>query len=920
MNNIHRMNLNEFLKSKKSSDDKEEITHTRIPDKTKKIYGGSYTILEKDKPEFFAAYYNAVFVNHQMEYLTEKQMDVGPLAIDIDFRYSAPERAYTPEHILDFIDMALYELSQLFVIRSNFQIYVFEKASINVQPDVIKDGIHLIFGINMDRTCKEMFRNILLNKMTVWDDLKKHITNSWESVLDEGVMKGTTNWQLYGSRKPGFQPYQLTKIYDCKKDCDDDYALVCIDGKLFDLKNKLPLLSVQYTGYETVTIISSLQEEYERIKNNKVPYKKKIKVTNFVSDDDFSPSDIKNDTMLAKALHRLFGRDELSDGQNDYRLKEVHEYVMILPASYYGPSSFDKWIRVGWALKNTDHKLFVSWLAFSSQSESFSFDQVPGLFSQWCSWPLKNNEGLTSRSIMYWARKESTKEQYNRIKEQNIDFYIEETIRSPTEYDMANVLYQWYKDLYVCVSIKNKVWFEYANQRWNETDSGTTIRNKMSSIQGIYGLYSKKLKLTQEEFHTIDANIDPERHSIVQKKIQRISDTMINLKKTVFKNNIMREACDLFYIKDFMSLLDSKNHILCFTNGVIDFKEKVFRQGLPEDYTSKSTNIPYVEHNPQKDSNTIAEINLFMEQLFPVKELRDYMWDHAASVLLGKNNNQTFNIYTGAGRNGKSKFVELMSNILGDYKGTVPVTLITQKRNSIGGTSSEIVQLMGTRYAVMQEPSIGDQINEGIMKELTGGDPIQGRALFKDTVTFIPQFKLVVCTNNLFDIKSNDDGTWRRIRVCDFQSVFTESPVQGDPYKPYQFLVDKNIDSKFEVWKTVFMSMLVERAYVTQGDVVDCKMVLSKSDVYRQDQDHLADFVKNNIKKDVEGVVKESEVYETFKQWWSVQHGRSIPKGKELFDYISKRFGQKVQTKKGAMVWKGISVIYQDDCEQLNEL
>ena len=35
------------------------------------------------------------------------------------------------------------------------------------------------------------------------------------------------------------------------------------------------------------------------------------------------------------------------------------------------------------------------------------------------------------------------------------------------------------------------------------------------------------------------------------------------------------------------------------------------------------------------------------------------------------------------------------------------------------------------------------------MKEITGGDPIQGRALFKEAVTFIPQFKLVVCTNTL---------------------------------------------------------------------------------------------------------------------------------------------------------------------------
>ena len=66
--------------------------------------------------------------------------------------------------------------------------------------------------------------------------------------------------------------------------------------------------------------------------------------------------------------------------------------------------------------------------------------------------------------------------------------------------------------------------------------------------------------------------------------------------------------------------------------------------------------------------------------------------------------------------------------------------------------------------------------------------------LFKDTVTFIPQFKLVVCTNTMFDIKSNDDGTWRRIRVCDFKSKFTENPVQGDPDEPYQYPVDKKIE------------------------------------------------------------------------------------------------------------------------------
>ena len=50
------------------------------------------------------------------------------------------------------------------------------------------------------------------------------------------------------------------------------------------------------------------------------------------------------------------------------------------------------------------------------------------------------------------------------------------------------------------------------------------------------------------------------------------------------------------------------------------------------------------------------------------------MWEHLASILLGKNLNQTFNMYTGSGRNGKSKLVELMGTMLGDYKGTVPIS------------------------------------------------------------------------------------------------------------------------------------------------------------------------------------------------------------------------------------------------------
>ena len=69
-----------------------------------------------------------------------------------------------------------------------------------------------------------------------------------------------------------------------------------------------------------------------------------------------------------------------------------------------------------------------------------------------------------------------------------------------------------------------------------------------------------------------------------------------------------------------------------------------------------------------------------------------------------------------------------------------------------------------------------DEINTGQMKELTGGDLITTRALFKDQMQFKPQFKMLLTCNILPDIKSSDRGTWRRVRAVEFTSVFTDKP------------------------------------------------------------------------------------------------------------------------------------------------
>ena len=887
-------------------------THTRIPDKDLNVYGGSYNIPENNLDEFYTKYIDNVFIKNKQEYLTEKQMqDNGPILVDIDLHYDASidSRQHTENHIIDLITLYSEEISKLLNVipNSEYTIFVLEKPNVNMLEDKTKDGIHLIICIKLNKTIQLMLRTMVKNALpSIWDDIP--VTNEWDTILDEGVTKGHSNWQLYGSRKPGHRAYALTYIYNIKNNSNNvlSYNKIPLSQFNTNILDNFKLLSAQYENHISFNINENYAEEYEKMMSEKIPKKKTKVVLNIVDPNNLNA--ITNEQELDNIIENMFAEIRTID----YELKEIHNYVMILPIEFYGPGSFDKWLRVGWALKNTNEKMFLTWVKFSSQSSNFSYNSISDMHARWCGFENKTNNGLTSRSIIYWAKNNASKEMYEAVRSETIDYFINQSVETSTEFDFATVLFNIFKDNFVCASIKSSIWYEYQSHRWEEIDSGSTLRVLIS--KDMHDIYYQKCQLAITTLQSLDQS--DQRYENIRKRSNKLSDICILLKKTSWKNNIMREAQELFYDRYFINKLDQNPYLLCFNNGVIDFKNNVFKRGQPDDYISMTTNIDYISNttiqNNAKSRESSLEVDEFMTQLFPIEELRTYMWEHLASCLIGTNENQTFNIYTGSGANGKSKLVDLLTKGLGDYKGTVPISLITEKRTSIGSTSSEIIQLKGTRYAVMQEPSKGDKINEGIMKEITGGDPIQGRALFKDMVTFIPQFKLVVTTNTLFDIRSNDDGTWRRIRVCDFKSKFVEEPYENEAkfpveFYPYQYKIDKKLDSKFNDWAPIFISKLVDIGFRTKGNVNDCDAVLSASDEYRNGQDYLSEFAKDKIVKLQGGKIKKQEVMETFKQWYVANVGRGTIKGKELYDFMDKRYGA---YKKGG--WNNVAIVYDE--------
>ncbi len=930
------------MQSHRATDDSPSVSNTRIGNKPMGIYGGKYYVSDSEYNDFLALYCKHTIVDGNQEYLTEIQPEKGIIAVDLDLHYTpaTKRRQHCDDHINALITSYVQALESMFTFdETPFNIYVMQKPDINPVKNAetgaieeVKDGIHMLIEINADRKTQMILRDrvmALIQEYEIWTALP--LTNDWNGVFDASVSKGNAPWQLYGSCKPAHQAYRLTHVYKCLFDpADGEMSIQQMSlADYFDVSKIISKLSVRANAGQTYPVspefakICGQDGGVQKQKTNSIVVPGAAPAPYFGAwipiDAILNIRSIQDlDAVMTFAMEQLEARD--------YELLETHKYTMCLPEQYYGAGSYDKWIRVGWALYNTcPTTMFLTWVAFSAQSRSFKFSDISELYDRWQRFGPNNpaHACLTRRSIMHWAKQDAYSK-FKEVQDSSVDYFIEKSIngndfdlgeaksvsKDTSDHDIACALKQLYCDQYVCVNIKNNIWYRFMNHRWVENDSGTTLRRSLSDeLRKIYRKKSKELDTVIDAMMSADET-DP-RIKKFKKRQGRICEIINRLGDASDKDRIMKEAKELFWDQSIIEKLDTNPYLMCFNNGVIDFKEKVFRRGYPEDYISKSTCIDYIPINDTRDKDIIAEVNDFMSKLFPREELRRYMWEHLASVLIGIPK-QTFHMYLGDGRNGKSVLTTLLDLLLGEYKGVVPLSAITQDRQKIGGTSAELVVLKGVRYAVIMEPSKKDVILEGPLKQLTSGlDPIQCRAPYiPKPIEFYPQFTLVCCSNVRMEIKTQDFGTWRRVREVPFEALFTENPVSGDPEKPYQFMVDPEIDKKFDKWKYVFMAMLVQTAFKTDGKVGDCSIVTAASKAYQESQDFLAEFIRDKVVAVKDGRIKKQELNSEFTIWYMNTYGKGAPSPKEVHAYMDKKFGKAANN--GGM-WIGARIKYERD-------
>lgn len=161
-------------------------------------------------------------------------------------------------------------------------------------------------------------------------------------------------------------------------------------------------------------------------------------------------------------------------------------------------------------------------------------------------------------------------------------------------------------------------------------------------------------------------------------------------------------------------------------------------------------------------------------------EVVQYIQRLAGYMLTGDTREQILIFIYGPGGNGKSVFLNVLRDILGDYAKTASMDTFMASKNDRHPT--DLAMLAGARIVTASETEDGRTWAEGRIKELTGQDPVTARFMRQDFFTYVPQFKLLLIGNHAPQLRNVDDAITRRFRVIPF--VFKpEAPDKTLPLK-----------------------------------------------------------------------------------------------------------------------------------------
>lgn len=350
------------------------------------------------------------------------------------------------------------------------------------------------------------------------------------------------------------------------------------------------------------------------------------------------------------------------------------------------------------------------------------------------------------------------------------------------------------------------------------------------------------------------------------------------------KESMIKECQHLDGIPVSPDDLDAYPDYINCQNGMVNLRNGEL---LPHDSSLMMSKICYAEYD-----TTGKTPELWLSFLDDVtnhnQELIDYIQKCIGYSLTGSNREQCAFFLYGIGNNGKSTFLDTLTDLLGNYAANAqPETIMMKKFDS--GANSDIARLKSTRFVTSEEPTEGVRLNEGLLKQLTGGSRITCRFLYGDEFEYTPEFKIWLATNHKPIIRGTDVGIWRRIKLIPFEVNIPKEKV------------DKNLKYKLRKEFPQIMAWAVQGCIKWQKEgMTEPQCVLDAVKEYKQEMDLLVGFLEQCIIIDYDSDTKimASDLFRVYVRW-AKENNEYEMSSKKFFSEIGKKLPEKGRNGKG---------------------
>ncbi|MDA1680327.1 MULTISPECIES: phage/plasmid primase, P4 family [Bacillus cereus group] len=400
-----------------------------------------------------------------------------------------------------------------------------------------------------------------------------------------------------------------------------------------------------------------------------------------------------------------------------------------------------------------------------------------------------------------------------------------------------------------------------------------------------------------------------------KKEIERITAKVLrSLSKSEDESEIKwarmceRRNVRMNSIKDLMPLVpgaredfDSHKYLFNVANGMVDLQTGQLRPHDREVYLSKITNVTFDEQAK------CPEWMKFLEQIFQGnQELMEYMQRLIGYSLTGEIAEQIMVFLIGGGSNGKSTFINIIKDLMGDYgRQTKSDTFIKKKET---GANNDIARLAGARFVSAIESEDGEQLSETFVKQITGGEPVLARFLRQEFFEFIPEFKVFFTTNHKPVIKGVDEGIWRRIRLIPFNLQLPKEKR------------DKKLPEKLSLEMPGILNWAIEGCLKwQQSGLNDPAIVRKATGDYKEEMDILGPFMFECCFKRDDVQLEAKQLYETYANW-CFRNGEHQLKNRAFYRILETQGFKRERGNRNKYYIKGVTLIDRNNTDKQSKL